>query len=60
MSMPAKKAAGRNRLERQTFSMARAAEYFDRRELQTITGQPVVQFAAVVLKELADNGLEAR
>jgi hypothetical protein len=60
MSMPTNKAtaADRQRLERQTFDMARAAEYFDRRELQTMTGQPVEQFPAVVLKELADNGLD--
>jgi len=46
-------------LERQTFSFSRAGEYFDARELQAQTGQPVGEFFAVILKELADNGLDA-
>jgi hypothetical protein len=39
--------------------MSRTAEYFDLRELETMTGQQRENFAAVVLKELADNGLDA-
>ncbi len=46
-------------LERQTFSIARAAEYFDADELQKLTGQPRNAFAGVVLKELLDNALDA-
>jgi DNA topoisomerase VI subunit B len=46
-------------LQRTTFEMSRASEYFDTRELQTMTGQPVEGFAAVVLKELIDNALDA-
>ncbi len=47
------------KLERTTFETSRAAEYFDARELQAQTGQPTSNFAAVVLKELADNALDA-
>jgi DNA topoisomerase VI subunit B len=47
------------KLERIPFEMPRAAEYFDLDELQTMTGRPRAQFAAVALKELADNGLDA-
>lgn len=46
-------------LERQTFSISRAAEYFDAKELEKLTGQPQHKFAAVVLKELLDNALDA-
>lgn len=46
-------------LERTTFERSRAAEYFDARELQAQTGQPVENFASVALKELADNALDA-
>jgi hypothetical protein len=53
------KATDRNRLERETFDLSRASEYFDARELQTMTGQPVGRFAAVILKELCDNGIDA-
>jgi DNA topoisomerase VI subunit B len=47
------------RLERTTFETSRAAEYFDARELQAMTGQPKTDFASVVLKELVDNALDA-
>jgi DNA topoisomerase VI subunit B len=46
-------------LLRTTFEMSRAAEYFTVRELQTMTGQSQQRFAAVVLKELADNAIDA-
>jgi DNA topoisomerase VI subunit B len=46
-------------LQRQTFTVARASEYFSARELQVMTGQPREAFAAVALKELADNALDA-
>lgn len=44
---------------RQAFSVSRAAEYFDAKELATLTGQPWTRFAAVILKELTDNALDA-
>jgi DNA topoisomerase VI subunit B len=47
------------KLERTTFSASRAAEYFDARQLSTLTGTPVSDFANVVLKELVDNSLDA-
>jgi hypothetical protein len=47
------------RLERDTFEFSRAAEYFDVRELQTMTGQPAERFPDVILKELLDNGADA-
>jgi hypothetical protein len=47
------------KLERTMFEESRSKEYFDIRELQTMTGQPVGQFAAVILKEVIDNGLDA-
>jgi hypothetical protein len=47
------------KLERTTFETSRAAEYFDARELQAQTGQPASNFAAVALKELMDNALDA-
>src|SRR5688572_30039295 len=46
-------------LERTTFETSRAAEYFNVRELQAQTGQPRERFAAVALKELVDNALDA-
>ncbi len=45
--------------DRTHFSVSRAAEYFDVRELQAQTGQPVSAFGEVVLKELLDNSLDA-
>ena len=48
-----------NKLERTTFSASRAAEYFDARQLSTLTGVPTEEFANVVLKELVDNSLDA-
>ena len=47
------------KLERTTFEVSRAAEYFTAKELQAQTGQPAEMFAAVVLKELIDNGIDA-
>ncbi|HEY7157265.1 MAG TPA: ATP-binding protein [Gemmataceae bacterium] len=47
------------KLERTMFEESRTKEYFDVRELQTMTGQPAREFAAVILKELVDNGLDA-
>lgn len=46
-------------LQRQHFSIARAAEYFTPEGLQKETGQPVGQFLHVILKELTDNALDA-
>lgn len=46
-------------LERRSFSISRAAEYFDVSELEKLTGQPRRHFATVVLKELVDNALDA-
>jgi DNA topoisomerase VI subunit B len=46
-------------LERTLFSTGRAAEYFTVSELQAQTGQPRERFAAVVVKELVDNALDA-
>jgi Histidine kinase-, DNA gyrase B-, and HSP90-like ATPase len=47
------------KLQRTTFKSSRAAQYIEARALQAMTGQPVGQFAAVVLKELLDNSLDA-
>ena len=46
-------------LDRTHFQISRSAEYFDVRELQAQTGQPVYKFGEVVLKELIDNALDA-
>ena len=46
-------------LQRTTYAMPRAAEYFSRQKLQMMTGQPPSQFGAVVLKELLDNAIDA-
>ncbi|KUK32064.1 MAG: ATP-binding region ATPase domain protein [Thermoanaerobacterales bacterium 50_218] len=46
-------------LQRLTAKISRSSEYFSTRELQTQTGQPASRFAAVVLKELVDNALDA-
>jgi hypothetical protein len=47
------------KLERTTFESSRAAEYFDARQLSTLTGVPTRDFAGVCLKELVDNALDA-
>src|SRR5215207_9017884 len=47
------------KLERTTFEFSRAREYFEARELATLTGQEPENFATVVLKELVDNALDA-
>lgn len=46
-------------LNRTMFETSRAAEYFDPKELQAQTGQPIYMFPAVVIKELVDNALDA-
>jgi len=46
-------------LQRQVFEISRAAEYFSAGELMAQTGQLKENFAAVVLKELVDNALDA-
>jgi hypothetical protein len=46
-------------LARTVFEIGRASEYFDPGELAAQTGRPVNEFAAVMLKELVDNGLDA-
>jgi hypothetical protein len=48
-----------SRLDRTHFSISRAAEYFSVKELAAQTGQPASAFAAVALKELVDNALDA-
>ena len=48
-----------SRLDRTHFSISRAAEYFSVKELAAQTGQPTNSFAAVALKELVDNALDA-
>ena len=48
-----------NELNRTHFQISRSAEYFDARELQAQTGQPMSKFGEVVLKELIDNALDA-
>jgi hypothetical protein len=57
VNSPSKNAAAT--LSRTVFETPRTAEYFDPRELQAQTGQPISQFFSVVLKELVDNGLDA-
>jgi DNA topoisomerase VI subunit B len=47
------------KLERTTFEVSRAAEYFDARQLSALTGVPANQLASVCLKELVDNSLDA-
>src|SRR5262249_50592101 len=47
------------RLARSVFEVTREAEYFDPRELQTMTGQPVNRFPAVILNELLATALDA-
>jgi DNA topoisomerase VI subunit B len=48
-----------NCLERITFTTSRAAEYFEVRELERMTGQPATEFLVVILKELLDNAADA-
>ena len=47
------------KLHRRTFTVGRDAEYFAAKELESQTGQGRAAFAAVVLKELVDNALDA-
>src|SRR5215213_12008837 len=46
-------------LQRTTFEISRAAEYFDARQLSALVGVPQDEFASVCLKELVDNSLDA-
>lgn len=46
-------------LQRIPFEMSRATEYLTLDELQTMTGQNRDRFAAVVIKELCDNGMDS-
>ncbi len=46
-------------LERAMISINRAAEYFSVKELEAQTGRGRSEFAAVCLKELVDNALDA-
>jgi hypothetical protein len=46
-------------LSRTTLQWRRDSEYFDRRELEAQTGQPSRCFTDVLIKELADNALDA-
>jgi DNA topoisomerase-6 subunit B len=47
------------KLERTSFETSRASEYFDARQLSTLTGVGTSGFASVCLKELVDNSLDA-
>ena len=47
------------KLDRVYFEASRAGEYFDSRQLSTLTGVAPQQFASVILKESIDNGLDA-
>ena len=47
-----------SKLERTSFEFSRAREYFELKELSTLTGQEPENFATVVLKELVDNALD--
>jgi DNA topoisomerase VI subunit B len=46
-------------LTRTTFETSRDSEYFNLRDLQAQTGQPIEMFVAVAFKELVDNALDA-
>jgi DNA topoisomerase VI subunit B len=46
-------------LSRVTAEISRSSEFFSVDELTKQTGQPVDMFAAVIIKELMDNGLDA-
>jgi len=48
-----------NKMERMLFETSRAAEYFSTDELAKQTGQEAEYFGDVVVKELADNALDA-
>ena len=52
-------AAADARLTRETFATPRAAEFFKPRALQAQTGRSADEFAAVLVKELLDNALDA-
>src|SRR5688572_5512955 len=63
---PARRGSGRgarmsaaSRLDRTHVTIGRAAEYFSANELEKQTGQPRTRFAAMALKELVDNALDA-
>jgi DNA topoisomerase VI subunit B len=58
-TLPRRPAVTTAPLQRTTFEMSRAAEYFTVRELQTLTGQQQHRFVSVVLKELLDNATDA-
>ena len=45
------------KLQRTTFEISRAAEYFDARQLSALVGVSQDEFASVCLKELVDNSL---
>jgi hypothetical protein len=47
------------RLDRQVFKTSRLLEFCSPKELVLQTGHPVEQWPIVILKELADNGLDA-
>jgi signal transduction histidine kinase len=47
------------RLNRQVFTTSRLLEFCSPKELVLQTGHPVEQWPFVILKELADNGLDA-
>src|SRR5215212_6329134 len=46
-------------LQRTTFEISRAAEYFDARQLSALVGVSQEEFTSVCLKELVDNSLDA-
>jgi len=58
-TLPRRATATAAPLQRTTFEMSRAAEYFTVRELQTLTGQQQQRFVSVILKELLDNAIDA-
>src|ERR671910_308787 len=47
------------KLQRTTFEISRAAEFFDARQLSALVGVSQDEFASVCLKELVDNSLDA-
>jgi DNA topoisomerase VI subunit B len=47
------------KLQRTTFEISRAAEYFDALQLSALVGVSQDEFASVCLKELVDNSLDA-